>query len=304
LVRKYAIADYVRLDHAIWNGGLPTSSAVVRRFFKACLLSAVRRISNADPSPVSGLEITKHMRERLAAGYDVDVVAEFERRVRVNIERMNAYVSYLREEGTIKTQVNIVWGDCLNIVQLNGSLPYRADLILFSPPYCNAIEYWRRHRLEYFLGGFLTREQVGPHQKTFVGRRAVGGRSALVPHCLGQGRADNIIQSLHASGRYLKAWQLWHYFHDMKERLVEFYAVLPPAGRAVIIVGDSRTSGHEIPTAQILQDLAVAGGFEFEAVVRYAIKDRVMQYPLKAGCSKISEESIVVFRKPRTCRGS
>jgi len=296
--RKYVLVDYARIDHSISNGGLQQSSRAVCRFFKACLLSAVRRISNADPSPVSGVEITKQMRRRFAAGYHIDVVAEFERRVRTNIERMGSYVRWLQQHGTLKTHVELVLDDCLNIPGIKKDFGYDADLILFSPPYCNAIEYWRRHRLEYFLGGFVAPDDIGRHHKRFVGRRAVGGKSILVPPLLDHDRCDSTIQSLHAAGRHVKAWQLWHYFHDMRTRLQRFRSIVAPEGRTVIVVGDSRTSGHEIPTAQILQDLAVESGFEFEGVVRYPIKNRSMQYPLKSGHSKIAEESIVVLRRP------
>jgi hypothetical protein len=296
--RKYVLVDYARIDHVILNGGLPHSSNLVRRFFTACLLSAVRRISNADPYPVSGVEITKQMRKKIAAGYDIDVVAEFERRVRVNIQRMESYVSYLREYGTLKTRADVVLGDCANISEIKNSLPYHADLILFSPPYCNAIEYWRRHRLEYFLGKFLTRQDIGHHHKKFIGRRAVGGNSSVVPPCLGHEVCDEIIQSVYRAGRHVKAWQLWHYFHDMKKRLDSFHAALPPKGHTVIIVGDSHTYGRKIPTAQILRDLAVKSGFVFERAVQYDIKNRTMQYPLKSGDSKIAEESIIVLAKP------
>src|SRR6266498_217572 len=212
--RRYVLVDYGAIDHSILNGGLPRSSGAVRRFFKACLLSSVRRISNADPYPVSGVEITKHMRERLTAGYEIDVVAEFQRRVRINIERMGSYVGYLQDRGALRTQTDVVLGDCANIATAAQGSVRKADLMLFSPPYCNAIEYWRRHRLEYFLGGFVAPQDIGVHQRRFIGRRSIGGRSSPVPQRLGHEGCDNTIQSLHAAGRRVKAWQLWHYFND------------------------------------------------------------------------------------------
>jgi hypothetical protein len=295
--RRYVLVDYARLDESLWNGGLPHRGWEVRRFFKACLLSAARRISNADPYPVSGLEITKHMRARLAAGYEIDVFAEFERRVRLNIARMESYVSYLRDHNATKTRAAVVQGDCLDILKIKEQFGFEADLILFSPPYCNAIEYWRRHQLEYYMGGFLTKQEIPAHNRRFVGRRAIGGRSAPVPPVL-TSRIDETISALHAGGRRVKAWQLWHYFNDMNLRLRNFFSALPQGGRAVIVVGDSRTSGHEIPTASLLQDFALTVGFGLEATVRYAIKNRTMQYPLREGDAKIAEESIIVLQKP------
>jgi len=297
--RRYVLVDYARIDHCIVNGGLPKSSSAVRRFFKACLLSAVRRISNADPAPVSGVEITRHMRERFKQGYEVDVVAEFERRVRKNMERMETYVEYLRNQETRNTPVAFILDDCKNINRIKRGFEYPLDLILFSPPYCNAIEYWRRHRLEYFLGGFLAPKDTGSHHRKFIGRRVLGGPSSDLPPLLDQNLADSAIRSLYYGNRRVKAWQLWHYFNDMKVRIGNFYKALEPAGKTVIIVGDSRTSDLKIPTSTILQNFALNAGFELETIARYSIKNRSMQYPLKNGDNKIAEESLIVVRKGR-----
>ena len=132
----------------------PTRSAAFF-FFLACSISCVRRISFADPTPVSGLEITRYMRDRIERGYHIDVFGEFERRVELAICRMDQYVTYMREKGTLKTPAHVVQTDCADLLSLKPIADFRANLVLFSPPYCNAIEYWRRHRLEYFLGRFL-----------------------------------------------------------------------------------------------------------------------------------------------------
>ncbi len=296
--RRYVLADFALLDHSIWNGGLERRGAVVRRFFKACLLSAVRRISNADPYPVSGLEITKHMRERLTHGYVIDVASEFERRVLLNIERMAAFYQYLEERRQLGTPVQIIQADCIRLVQIKERWAPEVDLILFSPPYCNAIEYWRRHRLEYFLGGFLTPDAIPEIQRRFIGRRTIGRRSAERPPSLNQKQIDLQIKSLHEEGRREKAWQLWNYFHDMGLRLEVFCETLRAGGVAVLVVGDSHTGGHRIPTAAILQDLAEKKGFAVETTACYSIMNRSMQYPLKEGSAKIADETIVVLRKP------
>lgn len=295
--RRYVLADYARLDHGIANGGLPRSSRAVHNFFKACLLATVRRISNADPYPVSGLEITKHMRERLAAGYAVDVAGEFERRVRMNIDRMANYVEYLRDAETLRTRADIVQDDCLSIGALAKDFGQRPDLILFSPPYCNAIEYWRRHRLEYFLGGFLTRNDIPDHHKRFVGRRVLGRKSAAPPPRVEHTHIDGIVRALHKRGRTAKAWQLYQYFDDMKGRMRAFYDALPHGGHAVLVVGNSQTAGQEILTVQALRDLALTCGFRHQTSVRYTIKNRTMQYPLREGDAKIATEAIVVLRR-------
>lgn len=299
--RRYVLADYAQIDHAIHNGGLPGRDDEMRRFFWACLLSSIRRVSLADPAPVSGVEITKHMQAKLKAGYPIDVFAEFDRKVELGIERMRDFTSLLHERGHEKTPCVIVQDDCANIASILKRQDAKPDLLLFSPPYCNAIEYWRRHRLEYLLGRFLALEQIKGFSKRFVGRLAVGANPDEMP-TIGHEEVDRVLRSLTRQRREKKAWQLWHYFDDMKNRLVAFHEASPSAARCIIIVGDSRTGGHAIPTARALAHLGTQAGFELEVVTDYPIKNRVMQYPLKDGYEKIHAETIIVLRKAQLSR--
>lgn len=172
--RRYVLLDYARIDHAIWNGGLPHRSKDVRRFFLACLISSIRRISFADPSPVSGLEITKHMTDNIEDGYAIDVFAQFKRRVGLAIRRMDEYTTYLNKKGTTDTPSYTAQVDCLDLMKLAQPSGFEANLIFFSPPYCNAIEYWRRHRLEFFLSRFLDEHGVSALHRKSVGRTTSG----------------------------------------------------------------------------------------------------------------------------------
>jgi 16S rRNA G966 N2-methylase RsmD len=294
--RRYALVDFARIDHAIWNGGLPHRSDVVRRFFLGCLLSSIRRISFADPSPVSGLEITKHMKERIENGYSIDVFGEFERRVELAIQRMDNYTAYLHAKGTYNTPTYCEQADCADLLKLNLARAFKADLIFFSPPYCNAIEYWRRHRLEYFLGRFLDEKgAIALHRKS-IGRTTVGETAKDLPK-LGYPPTDKLQEALLEKQRPHKARVLWQYFNDMKKRLEVFRDYLPSRGHCIIVVGDSETGGMRIPTARTIVWLGEQLGFNHIKTSRYKIKNRVMQFPVKSN-SKIERESIIVLQKP------
>jgi hypothetical protein len=295
--RRYCLLDYARIDHAIFNGGLPNRNANIRRFFWACLLSSIRRISLADPQPVSGLEITKRMKEKLEHGWPINVFGEFERRVQLGIARMAQYNNYLVENGTTATPTHIKRIDCADIAKVTPD-GFRPNLIFFSPPYCTAIEYWRRHRLEYFLGGFLTEEEASALKRKFIGRTLVGNLTFPLPK-LGIGFVDTLIRDV-AVGRTIKdpgrkARILWQYFKDMDNRLKNFYSYLPSGGHCVIVVGDSTTAGHTIRTGRALARFGEKAGFEYVKTSRYIIKNRVMQYPTNN--AKIEKESIIVLEK-------
>lgn len=293
--RRYALVDYARIDHSIFNGGLSGRSNAVREFFWACLLSSIRRISLADPAPVSGLEITKHMLDRIERGYPVDVYREFERRVELSIKRMQQYSIYLQLKGTYNTPAFVRQADCIDLEKVKMPDGFKADLILFSPPYCNAIEYWRRHRLEYFLGRFLDEDGAIRLSKKFVGRTTVA-EVPLEPPELGYRPIDRLIEQLADDGRTHKARVLWQYFDNMQQRLQVFYRYLPKGGNCIIVVGDSETGGTRVPTVSTIAWLAESVGFSRINSSRYAIKNRAMQYPVKSN-SKIEKEVILVLQK-------
>jgi hypothetical protein len=293
--RRYVMVDYARIDRAIFDGGLPARSNRVRNFFLACLISTIRRISLADPTPVSGLEITSHMKEKIERGYNIDVFAEFDRRVDKAITRMEEYTNYLKRHGTYDTVVQTAHADCMELSRLSQSGGLAPDLILFSPPYCNAIEYWRRHQLEYYLGGFLDEAGVTELKSKFIGRTTAGpNRWIVLPTRFSA--LDRILSTLIEDGRDHKARVLTQYFNDMGTRLEMFYQCLPNNGRCVVVIGDSTTAGRKIPTAQMVIWLADQVGFKHVKTFRYKIKNRVMQFPLKTNI-RIEHESIIVLRK-------
>ena len=293
--RRYVMVDYARIDHFIFNGGLPNRSRSVRHFFLACLLSTVRRISLADPTPVSGLEVTSHMLAKIKRGYDIDVFGQFARRVELAIGRMDEYTTYLKENGTYDTPVYTKQADCADLLTLKPVLDLPADLILFSPPYCNAIEYWRRHRLEYFLGRFLDEAGAAQLHGKSVGRTTVGNtrRDILT---IGFEPVDAILNGLVKDDRSRKARVLAQYFGDMKHRLEIFYEYLSKDSHCIIVVGDSTTAGNRIPTSKTLCWLGEEVGFEHIRTHRYKIKNRIMQFPLKSNV-RIEHESIITLRK-------
>lgn len=63
--RRYVLLDLARLKRDIL--ALQTTSRR-RAFFLLCFASIIRSASNADPVPVSGLEVTSHMKRRDADG--------------------------------------------------------------------------------------------------------------------------------------------------------------------------------------------------------------------------------------------
>jgi len=63
--RRYVVVDLAQLRSTILRLHVTETH---KRFFLACLCSIIRNVSNADPVPVSGLEVTSHMKAKDANG--------------------------------------------------------------------------------------------------------------------------------------------------------------------------------------------------------------------------------------------
>jgi hypothetical protein len=237
------------------------------------------------------------MRSKIERGYAIDVFAEFERRVEIAIDAMDEYTMYLRQNGTPHTRATVIQADALQLPTQMEKHGFTPDLIFFSPPYCNAIEYWRRHRLEYFLGRFLDEAGVAELHHRSVGRTTIGRNDTYLDGS-GFEPVDRVLQQLLEHHRPHKACVLAQYFCDMKACLKVFVRALPSRGWCVIVVGDSTTGGRRIPTARAIRWLAEQVGFDHVQTHRYQIKNRVMQFPLKSN-QRIEHESVIVLRKPK-----
>jgi hypothetical protein len=72
------VLDLAQLRRVIYRAPVAPR---IRNFFLACFASIIRNASNADPVPVSGLEVTAHMKKLDAQGRRIDPFELFERRV-------------------------------------------------------------------------------------------------------------------------------------------------------------------------------------------------------------------------------
>ena len=140
---------------------------------------------------------------------------------------------------------------------LRGVRPASVDAVVTSPPYINAIDYLRGHKLALVWLGFATPKirnikslSVGsstPHQRQESNRLNGIARTASV---------EDLSPS---NERVVK-----HYVHDMAACLKQTYRVLRPGGYAVYVVSNSMLRGVEVDTAKIIVETASDAGLQLE----------------------------------------
>ena len=212
---------------------------------KEALQVAFSRIIVSKEMMASLARDTSHSRpHKVAEENDFDVYAGFKRSAGVIARRL------LPERITGTADIRL--GDART---LKGIGDGQFDLILTSPPYLNAIDYIRGHRLALVWMGHAMaslRETRG----SSVGAERILARSATTPKIssyLTQA-AGSTISSRH------KGW-IRRYAVDMKAVLEQARRAVKPTGRVVMVLGNSFIRGTKVDNAGLIEALAVGSGF-------------------------------------------
>src|SRR5262249_25448008 len=147
--RRYVVIDLARILSVIRRSDITASE---RQFFEVVFASIIRNSSNADPVPVSGLEVTSHMRQRDADGRLVNPFAYFRRAQQRAVQGVSNF--YESSNGKVRSHITV--GDAARLSQ-HGR--HKVDAVICSPPYHGAVDYYRRHKLEMFWLGLTTSQQ-------------------------------------------------------------------------------------------------------------------------------------------------
>ena len=179
---------------------------------------------------------------------------------------------------------------------LRGIRAASVDAVVTSPPYLNAIDYLRGHKLALVWLGY-SMAQISEV-------RSLGVGSPRQPKEQEADRLDEIVKlaTIGESPRDIGRIVM-RYTFDMKSCLKQAYRVLRRGGYAVYVVSNSVLRGTEIDTARIVLEAASDAGFRFED--RYAREipreHRYLPPPQATAndqlAARMRTESVLRFRK-------
>ena len=248
---------------------------------------ALSRIIVTKSNGASVAADTSHSRpHRVRTANDFDVFVGFAR----SFKRL---VQILRDS-PVEPSGRVRRGDART---LRGIKAASVDAVVTSPPYLNAIDYLRGHKLALVWLGHPT-FQVNAVKSLGVGT----GRAQREKQ--DDKRLDEIVQmaGVGASPTDIKRI-VRGYASDMKNCLKQAYRVIRPGGYAVYVVSNSVLRGTQIDTARIVIEAAADAGFQFED--RYARdiprEHRYLPPPQTTAndqlAARMRTESVLRFRK-------
>lgn len=158
------------------------------------------------------------------------------------------------QDSDIKRSARVRLGDCRNLVHIGR---HSVDAVITSPPYLNAIDYLRGHKLSLVW--------MGHSIPTLRNVRAGSIGTEAARHF--EGFNVNCSAALHSLREYpdLPRRQkniVRKYAIDAALFLSEMHRVVKPGGRLALVLGDSNIRGHRIENSKLFSHLAREIGFK------------------------------------------
>lgn len=257
-------------------------------FFDLCFAAIIRNASNADPVPVSGLEVTGHMRNREREGRTIDPYILLGSALKKSVERLRRFQS----ERAPRVVARTAEADARYLsVRGTGFV----DCVITSPPYLTAVNYYRRHQLEMFWLG-LTRTISDRLQlmTRYLGRDTVSERH--------MSDVDTCSHGAHIAKRWLadlepikpeRSRAFTHYCAGMAEAFARLAEITRKSRPIVIVAGDVRFNNQPISMTRLFFELG-RPWLNLVDQFWYSLANRYMSYDRRNGAN-IDTDHVLVF---------
>ncbi|WP_447780738.1 hypothetical protein [Stenotrophomonas riyadhensis] len=217
------------------------------------LLALSRTIVTKHVGASLAWDVSHSRPHRMRTVNDYDVYAGFDGAVRAILTRMN---------DPLKGSVNVNQGDCRDLAVICKG---KFDAVITSPPYLNAIDYLRGHKLSLVWMGYTV-----PILRTIrsgsIGTEKSGStKHRRVPDYPG---LENIVSQIEELPIRQKSI-VNKYAYDSEAMLKVMRNALKPGGSLVLVLADSVVRGVDVPSSRIFSEIARRCGFRpVEKVVR------------------------------------
>ena len=256
--------------------------ADVGDFFRLCMVSIIKRVSNADdtsPKPYVSGKVKK-----IPPTVEKEFTSVFRR-----YKQMITELSGIENLG----RTNIIDGDALKFL-----VPEKIDLAITSPPYINAFDYGRTMRLENLWMATLTEEKLREKKSLYVGTEKINVKqekselAILEKSSLLKSYYYDIVEKDEKRALIVKK-----FFEDMQDNLNSVYGQMNAGGKYVIVIGNSTIRKVNVESWKVIEEIANDIGFKTIQYFNYIIQNPYIRIPRKGMGGKISKDYVLVLEK-------
>jgi hypothetical protein len=170
-------------------------------------------------------------------------------------------------------------------------------LVMTSPPYFNAVDYPRAHRMSLcWMNGYAPTALAS--RRYYMGLRHAG-EFALDAWLLAHPWARHLLsRSIFDHGALAR--RLCTFFPDLEEVLIQISHVLRSGGHAVFVIANNSIKGERIASHSVLVELATNLGFMAVETTPRPIAGLHRRFPVGpfGFAGPMTHEFLVVLRKP------
>jgi DNA modification methylase len=254
----------------------------IRDFFKLCMVSIIKKVSNADdtsPKPYVSNKVIK-----VPPTVEKEFSAVFRRYKQMVIE-----LSHIEHMGI----TSMLEGDALDF-----SIPEAIDLAITSPPYINAFDYGRTMRLENLWMDTMTEEELRTKKSLYVGTEKIN-------IAVERTQLDILAKSNRLYGYYnqiagqdeKRALVVKKFFEDIEDNLHNVYNCMNVGGKYVIVIGNSSIRKVNVESWKVIEQIAYSVGFHTIQHFSYIIQNPYIRIPRGGMGGKISKDYVLVLEK-------
>ena len=275
------LQELVTLQRYIFN--IPDSA--IQNFFRLILASIIRDVSLADRDQLHPAK-TKFSKQKKPI--NTSTYGLFRKSL---ISRLSIMESFSHHDFS-DVSVQIIGDDATKI-----NCPQTIDLAVTSPPYVNALDYVRIHKLEAFWTGLLSPKEISSLQRKFIGTDRIYREYYQNSPSFSNEELNSLISQIAIFDKK-RAGIVTMYFMRMFENLREIYRLLRPEGYYCIVIGANNIRTVQIPTPKILISYAEDElGFENTINYSYDIINKRLKIPRASHGGNIKKEWIIVLQR-------
>jgi len=252
-----------------------------KNFFKICLSSIVRAVSNADDNCTRTV-IRKKLNKRV---YPADALEKFVETILINVPKIIEFSQSCPKY--VKTDFPSD-NDARDIRYPENYF----DLAVTSPPYANAVDYPRTHQLELYWLGFAD-GSLTPLKKKHVGMESVSASDYQTFHNIGISCADVAMSRIFEKDPR-RAFIVYKYLEDMRSNLAEVHRVLKKGRRYVVVLGNNRIRGEVFENWKYIMEIAEDVGFNVDCHFGSEIINHFIKVPRE---ERINTDWVIVLQK-------